>query len=1060
MLKRITIDSVNDLPLAQVMSTYVDGLKKNGASYKAKSPFTEEKTASFVVTPSKGIWKCFSTGKGGSTAIGFLMEKESLSFFEAVKRIADDHGIPLEMDDSENARKYVETAEKRREIHEVNAAALEYFLDNVASIPKSKKNRATDAMYEKFAIGYAPEGWSGLMNFLMEKGFSKERMANAGLIKKHKTKDHYFDVFRERVMFPVYSTRGEISGFSGYDVTGKNDAKYLNTRSTLAYNKSTAVLGLFQSKEDIVRMGYASVAEGNYDVPSLHSQMMLNAVAPLGALTSDHAHAISKYTDQALLFIDNDKHGLGFIEKNTILFLKEGINVMLFIPEEEGMDPDDLVKSKKWKKREFLNEIDEKSVEAIHYLAKVYFEKTKTVFEENAAIQKLGRLISKVQDNQLRNAYVKKYSRLYKVDKASVEQQVSLNVVTKKSTVQDESGVKLPSYLRDNEMSNYKIFGFYEDRSSDDKLGYWFPGANSVTERMTNFVIEPIFQIESGQNDSKRVMKLINAKNRRSNKEVIIEISNKGFVSNTIFEETVQNQGNYWFNGSRKQFQKLKVKLLPEFAKYYEIKTLGWQKRGFFAFADGVIEEQRFKQVDSYGGCRHGDDDFFLPAFSKLYDNSDVEDDLYESERALVYRPGNVNMKEWASKMHRVHGKNGMWASLILISILFRDFIFKTLQYFPIPFMFGPIQTGKSTCARSINSVFFVNQPPFNLSTGTNVGFHRKLSRTANTPAWFDEYSNDIDMVRFQAIKGTFDGAGHERGIMSQDNRTKTTKINAVPILSGQFIPSLDDSSLLSRNILLSFHTKPSDRSQKDIDEFVELQSWEQHGLSNLIVEIVRFRDLFESKFTIGFSEAASNLKQLIGEKQYEGRILNSYSILVACFLMLKEKLNLPFENSIVLNSAVSQILEQSDMVQDTNALRGFWKTIEFMSQQGYIHEGVHYIIQEASSVKVREEKTDKSKDVSFGKIQRILLLRFNQVYLLYTKSHIDLYREKGLDESSIKSYIKHSKYFYGVKKAQKFDGTNTSAHVFRYDDLGISMKTSLVTPEPQETSTLQTSIV
>ena len=1038
MLKRTTIDAVNDLPIDLVIGKFVD-LKRSGGGYEARSPFTDEKTASFKVSPSKGVWKCFSSGRGGGSGISFVMAKEDISFIEAVKMIADQHGIIIEMDDSEESRKYLERSERARSIHEINALALQYFIEKIDKTPKKDRLRANPEMEKKFALGYATAENDGLMKTLQGHGISNEQMFAAGLITEAKEDAPARDFFRNRVMFPVMSYNGRILGFSGrYCGTSDKPPKYLNTRTTEAYSKSNAILGLYQSKNDIAKKKEAAVVEGNYDVTSLHSQGLLWTVAPCGAFTKEHAVQISRSAKLATLFIDNDQHGIDHIEKNTILLLEESVNVMLFIPEESGQDPDDLVRSKKWAPGEFLGDILDQRKEAIQFLADKYYQDTNTVFQRSEAINKLTNLLSKVGDPLTRNNYVKHFSsKTYSIEKAQVEKLVSVSLLVQNESAND-TGFALPSYIKGDDLDAFKNYGFYED-THHDKIGYYFPTANSSI-RMTNFLVEPLFQLKTGQNDSKRIMKLVNSKTMRGNREVLIEITNKGFVSPQAFEEAVQNQGEFWFAGTRKEFIRLKMKLLGMFPFFYEVQRLGWQRRGFFAFADGIIENGRFKRVDSFGGVLHGDDNYFLPAFSKLYEDAEDDDDLYEADRTFVYRPGNVTCAKWFDKMGKVHGVNGMWTAIYLLPVLFRDFIFEKLQFFPHIGMFGPIQTGKSTCARSLNSIFYYNQTPFLLATGTKISFSRRLSRYRNVTVWMDEYTNEIENDRFQAIKGAYDGSGHEKAIMSQDTRTKTTKVNGAILYSGQYFPTRDDNSLNSRTILLSFETKAGERTPEEIKEFEELRKYEQNGLSNIIIEIIRYRDYLVSEFVDQLSDMSSELKSITGSTQIEGRVFNNYSILVTCYSMLADKLKLPWKLEEVIASAAKMITKQSEMIQDSNALNRFWKVMEFMSTQLIIKEHRDYVVKEMNQVTLRHGRS-KSETIQLEPGTDVLILRFNQIYPLYLKCMKDQFSEQGIDEPSLRYYMESSKAFIGKTSAARFEETNTSGIMFRYAETGGALR-------------------
>jgi DNA primase len=1039
MLSKATIDKVNDLPLDQVISKYVD-LKKQGSQLTGKSPFTEEKSGSFTVSVSKGIWKCFSTGFGGNNAINFLMKKNNCSFVEAVKELATDFGIAIEYDDSEKAKAYEQKAEKVQQITDLNSLALDYFLSHAPKIPFEKK-RATAEMYERFSLGYAPEDWAGLMNHLVSKGISQDQLLRAGLIVKSEGGKH-FDFFRGRIMFPIFSISGKILGFSGRDITEpkegeeKKSVKVLNSKETDAYHKSESILGIYQAKNFINQMGFACLVEGNFDVTSFHQAGMSNTVAPLGtAFTKEQAKIIKRFTDTIALCVDNDKAGKEKIEKNTIMLLEEGFKVMVFIPEDEGSDPDDFIQKRDWTDGSFPSFLEENKIDAIEFLAKQYFKDAKSVVSKSQAEKKLVNLLSCVSDSALRNSYIKHFAKTHGIEKASVEKSVSIEVASRKQEPLDDPNEKkhrLPGHLKQEDQDDFKEHGFYEDHIKE-KLGYYFPAQGVGFERISNFTIKPYFQIRKVEN-SKRIVEL---KNPYGSK--VIEISNKAFVSAQMFEEIVMNYGNFNFTGTKKQYQRIRTKLLDQFPICDEITTLGWQNKGFYAFANGIVDGN-FRKVDDYGICLYNNEKFFLPAFSKIYADANEEDDMYEADRFFQYKPSGRTMQQWTQKMIRVHSENGMWSALYVIASIYRDFIFSINNYFPILFNFGLPQTGKSTCARSVNSIFFGQQAAFLLPSGTPVSFNRRLARVKNAVVWFDEYTNAIDERRFQSLKGSYDGTGHEKGVMSNDNKTIATKINSAPVISGQFLPTRDGNSLFTRCMILYFTIKPEDRTIEDSKEFDELNEWERKGLSDLIIEIVKFRDYFTTNYPTAQFEMASQIKRDLQNQDFEGRVMQNWSLLMTIAKLMIDKLNLPFTFEEVYKAGLVNILKQSEQVSDSNDLASYWKMIEYLSFQHQIRVDEDYVVKEETQVSVRDGR-DKVPPVVFAKPKKVLYLKLTKIHPLYMEAHRKQFGENGVPEQSIKSYIKSSKAFIGNSPVINFNGVKTSAYAFDYDMIGITLK-------------------
>lgn len=658
MLSQQTIDAVNDLELVQVIEKYVPDLKKSGASYKAKSPFTDEKSASFVVSPSKSVWKCFSTGIGGNSAIGFVMKKLQMTYPEAIKELANLFAIPIEFDDSERSKKYQEKQERIKTINEVNGIALQFFTseENLKLIPLDKR-RASNEMYEKFQLGFAPDSWDALLKFMNANGISNDMVQRAGLAGKS-DKGKYFDFFRGRIMFPIFTASGKIIGFSGRNIMpekdGKSIPKILNTPETEAYSKSNSLLGIHIAKTEIQKQNFAVKVEGNFDVTSMHSLGFENTIAPLGtAFTISQIEQIRKYTDQIWFFLDNDKAGKSKLLKDTLACLEQGMKPFIYIPEGEGFDPDDMVQQtppSEWKS--LKSSIVENVQDAVEFLVHGFFENAvKTVEKTNAEAQ-TAELLATITDAHLRNSYVKKFAKEYGIERKIVEEKIKINIATKAVLNNEEvDGFVLPRHLSNDEIQDFSEYGFYSEIDKN-KIGYYFPKGNSFKdfERVSNFIMKPIFQVEN-KDDSKRIVEIQNP-----HKKVIMEISNKAFLSLQAFREAVGNHGNFYFRGTAHQHQNLIIKLMAQFPFCSEIRTLGWNKSGnFYAFADGLVRENTFKKIDPFGIVEHNERKFFLPAFSEINKHLDDEDDFYEADRFMRYRHNNsVNVSIWC-EIGRAH---------------------------------------------------------------------------------------------------------------------------------------------------------------------------------------------------------------------------------------------------------------------------------------------------------------------------------------------------------------------------------------------------------------------
>jgi DNA primase len=329
------------LGVEDVIGDYVE-LKRAGRNLRALSPFTSEKTASFMVSPEKQIWHDFSSGKGGDI-FTFVMDVEGMTFREALEHLARKAGVDISMYDAPGVKG---VADKKRRLVQANKLAQNYFqhslLKNQHAVEyvfyKRNLNRQT---VQDFGIGYAPDSKSALTDYLTKKGFTKKELDEAGL-----TNRYGGDLFKARMMVPLMDTMGETIGFTAriVDDSDKSGPKYLNTRQTLVYDKGRHVFGLSQAKESIKKLDYAVVVEGNLDVVSSHQVGITQVVATAGtAMTENHLKTIMRFSNNIRLAFDADDAGLAAAERTVGLAQKAGVELSVISLEGDAKDPDELI---------------------------------------------------------------------------------------------------------------------------------------------------------------------------------------------------------------------------------------------------------------------------------------------------------------------------------------------------------------------------------------------------------------------------------------------------------------------------------------------------------------------------------------------------------------------------------------------------------------------------------------------------------------------------------------------------------------------------------------------
>lgn len=349
MIPKQTIDEIFQAArVEEVIGEFVH-LKKSGSSYKAKSPFVDEKTPSFMVSPAKQIWKCFSSGKGGNV-VSFIMEHEHFSYVEALRWLANKYQIAIKEDREQTAEEIAEIS-IRENLSVINEFAKNHFADNIINHEQGraigmsyfKERGFREDIITKFQLGYCLDESEGFTKRALEKGYKLEYLEKAGLTK---TKDgRHFDFFRGRVMFPIHSVAGKVLGFGGRTLkTEKSVAKYFNSPETELYNKSKILYGLYFAKNSIIKTDRCFLVEGYTDVISLHQSGLENVVASSGtSLTIDQIKLIKRYTDNITILYDGDAAGIRASFRGIDMILEEGLNVkVVLFP--DGDDPDSFAK--------------------------------------------------------------------------------------------------------------------------------------------------------------------------------------------------------------------------------------------------------------------------------------------------------------------------------------------------------------------------------------------------------------------------------------------------------------------------------------------------------------------------------------------------------------------------------------------------------------------------------------------------------------------------------------------------------------------------------------------
>lgn len=422
MIDRETVDRIYAAAnIVDIVGDYVT-LRRKGVNYVACCPFHNEKTPSFVVSPSKGVYKCFGCGKGGN-AVTFLMEHESLTYPEALKMVAKRYGI--EVHEKELSEEEVRRNDDRESMFALNGWAAEYFANYLRresegiSIGMSyfrQKRGLTDATIAKFGLGFCPAKGDRMTKDALAAGYKQEFLLSTGLSLVSDRNGSLYDRFRDRVIFPVHNISGRIVAFGGRTLrTDKQVAKYQNSPESEIYSKKRELYGLYFAKKAIQQQDYAILVEGYLDVISMHQAGIENVVASSGtSLTTEQIRLLGRFTKNITVIYDGDPAGIHASLRGIDMILKEGMNVrVVLLPEPE--DPDSFAQSHS--ASEVRDYIADNEQDFLEFKARLLLKDAQgDPIRKAALIGDMVQSIAQIPDPIQRSVYIKECARIMDID--------------------------------------------------------------------------------------------------------------------------------------------------------------------------------------------------------------------------------------------------------------------------------------------------------------------------------------------------------------------------------------------------------------------------------------------------------------------------------------------------------------------------------------------------------------------------------------------------------------------------------------------------------------------
>lgn len=521
---------------------------------------------------------------------------------------------------------------------------------------------------------------------------------------------------------------------------------------------------------------------------------------------------------------------------------------------------------------------------------------------------------------------------------------------------------------------------------------------DKITKVLSNFVMQSLFHLINGSNNSKRIIKI-----QRNTEEIsIIEVFSSEMKPDTF--ETILKSKRCTFLGSSYQLKIIFARLMDTEIEATILSVLGWNhEHQVYVFADAVFVQSEILKVNEIGIIEATGKRFYLPAFGLANDTN--ED--FETEKLYSFQPGEIGFAEWADLFYQSFGINGAIGILFLILSVFRDVVFNQVRFFPFLFLFGDFGTGKTSFVERLLSLFGRDIIGTPLNNATSIALSRLASTRINGLFYFKEYTNETDEKAQDFILTAYDGAGRTTGVKSNDNRTKSFPVRSGLIFDGNHLPT-QKTAILSRMILLDFQESSFTQEQKMA--YNKLKTAASNGLGKVLIEILEHRELFENKFKEAFEENVTDLKSVHKDK-FPERTLNHIALLMAPAKILWNKLDFPFDFVSILHSIIDNAENQTNLIKQSGAISIFWESFSNALKKGLLIRFDEY---NSKTAHFNIKETDSTTGIMQIKLQNIY-----SVYVRYCRDN----NMQFLDPNSLKMLLTSSANKEFLHSSQKGRG-------------------------------------
>ena len=1005
-IKNEIIDKIYECDLCEAIGRiYHDPsykIQSNGTA-KGLSPFTNERTPSFVVSNVKGIWKDFASGKGGKSVIEFVQAYKGMDFPEAVKLSCEVLNIPIEYEKETEAQKA--KRQEKKSLGEIIAFIKENYKENLPKLSLAQKYMQergfSQELLEDFEIGYA---LAGMYEVLKERGQVSEGVA-LGVLKAYQN-GGYYDFFKGRIIFPISDKHGHCVGFGGRVMPSEakeGAPKYLNSPESEVFHKSELLYGFHLARNSMAQRGEVYLVEGYTDVMRMHQIGLRNCVATLGtALSAQHLAEIKKLCKKLIIFRDSDNAGATAAYRDMGLALEAGLFVERVVFASEGKeDPDSI-----GQREGAVALIESARCDAVlHYLQGAYEEalvradtKGKKVIlmpEDKKQLSDLAmELIGKIPDVVTRDAYMEQVKARFGI-------KVAIEKPKEEKTYLETPRFNFSGFSGDiDPLEDYQFPKEVEDPSvyKNEILEYGvFQHANRIycsTDKGNAFYDISNFSIEIIQHmqDEQFPMKLIRICNVHGVEKIFDVLSEKINTLNS-FKNVVTSYGNFSFSGSAAQHERLLRYLFDRMGTGRKIDVLGWQAEGFWVWNNKiVIPGLREEAINSEGLFKYQNDSYYIPSANKNFEKNMYK---YGAQKKFRSIPTEVSLPQYLKQLYKVHRGYAITGILFGIGSLFQDIVVSCTGFFPILFYFGPASTGKDNICEAIQS--FVGQPQTAIqlegSASTIKAQIREFAQFSNGISQLSEYKRGNPQVD-GIIKGLWDRRGYKRGSIESKVAVDEVPIISSTLLTGNDSP--DAEALITR--LIWEEMKVQEFSDEAKAAYNKLKDMCRRGVSGISDWLLHKRSVFQEHFLEVYREKKRLLSEREAIKGVPVRMIDNLAVLYAVYGIFEREGIFPFWQEDMERHFDALIENQRRKIESDSVYQRFWDC--FM---------VCMRLTQGERLQVDTNLRAEGGSIYFN---------FSTVYSIVQRQWFVQYREQAPGKSEMRRQLREDSSYMGEEKS------------------------------------------